>query len=70
MCSSTTYASLRSVFVVVLSNHWVESCVAFNTQYSDSGLFGLYITTSTQYVRASNKQIAASANFGDVTAPL
>lgn len=38
------------IVIIVLSNHWVESCVAFNTQYSDSGLFGLYITAPPHHV--------------------
>ncbi|KAF4748156.1 Mitochondrial-processing peptidase subunit alpha, variant 2, partial [Perkinsus olseni] len=29
---------------VLNQNPNVESCMAFNTQYSDSGLFGMYIT--------------------------
>lgn len=33
------------LFLNVLNeNDWVESCMAFNAQYSDSGLFGIFIT--------------------------
>ncbi|QDS77328.1 hypothetical protein FKW77_004912 [Venturia effusa] len=31
--------------------HWVESCVAFNHSYSDSGLFGISASCSPQYTR-------------------
>ncbi|TID18838.1 hypothetical protein E6O75_ATG05959 [Venturia nashicola] len=31
--------------------HWVESCVAFNHSYSDSGLFGISASCSPQHTR-------------------
>lgn len=35
------------LFLNVLNrNEWVESCMAFNAQYSDTGLFGIFITAN------------------------
>lgn len=41
------------LYLDVLNKHdWVESAMAFNTQYTDSGIFGLYMLANPLKVRS------------------
>ncbi|KAF8817879.1 putative peptidase M16, alpha subunit [Cardiosporidium cionae] len=47
------------LFLNVLNqNDWVDSCMAFNTQYTDSGLFGVYMTANPMQGEAMVRVIA------------
>lgn len=47
------------LFLNVLNKHeWVDSCMAFNSQYTDCGLFGFYMTASPSEGEAMVKVMA------------
>lgn len=58
-------ASSRLSLEVVQQNPYVESCSAFNTSYSDSGLFGVY--TVVQPDKAGDAATAVAASLSGLT---